>query len=163
MKKYQALAVVAITTVAQGCATITRGTTESVELTSQPSEAQVALSTGLKCITPCVLEMKRKHGFSGEFSKEGYQSISFHVLSSVSGGGAAGFAGNVIIGGLIGMGIDAMSGSMKTLSPNPVHAVLAEEGSAETSKLVYPAETPGDEQSEPDTADQPEPHDNTDH
>jgi hypothetical protein len=42
----------------------------------------------------------------------------------MSGGGGAGFAGNILAGGLIGMGVDATSGAMNDLMPNPLHVDL---------------------------------------
>jgi hypothetical protein len=45
----------------------------------------------------------------------------------MSGGGGAGMAGNVIFGGLIGAGVDATSGALKKLEPNPVVIQLVKE------------------------------------
>lgn len=42
------------------------------------------------------------------------------VSPQVSGGGGAGMAGNVLFGGLIGAAVDAGSGAMHDLVPNPV-------------------------------------------
>jgi len=40
------------------------------------------------------------------------------------GGGAAGFAGNVLIDGIVGMGVDAATGSALEHYPNPVSVTL---------------------------------------
>ena len=46
------------------------------------------------------------------------------MTTRVAGGGAAGFAGNILLGGVIGMGVDAASGATLEHHPNPVVAVL---------------------------------------
>ena len=46
------------------------------------------------------------------------------VATKVAGAGVAGFAGNVIVGGLVGMGVDAATGSTLEHFPNPVFASL---------------------------------------
>lgn len=38
--------------------------------------------------------------------------------------GAAGFAGNLLVGGLVGMGVDAVTGAATDHKPNPVTVVL---------------------------------------
>ena len=107
-----------------GCATITRGTTEVLVVESTPSGADVEVSNGLRCKTPCSLEMKRKNPVVLDISKSGYESVKVNVLSEVAGSGAAGMAGNVLLGGIIGAGVDASSGAMNKLTPNPVRVTL---------------------------------------
>lgn len=125
----------------QGCATVTRGTSQNFGVTSEPNTAQVKFSTGMTCETPCNLKLKRNQGFSGTISKEGHKPAGFTVESKVSGGGGAGFAGNILVGGVIGMGVDAASGAMKDLKPNKVHAILVQEKSDLESKIIVPEPT----------------------
>lgn len=107
------------------CATVTRGTTEQITFDSQPPAA-MRTSTGLTCpTTPCTLEVNRKSEFVATFSKEGYESQDVMVQTRVAGSGVAGFAGNVLIGGVIGMGVDAATGSTLEHYPNPVTVSLA--------------------------------------
>lgn len=108
----------------QGCATITRGTTEALVIETTPSGAEVEVSNGLRCKTPCTLELKRKNPVILVISKSGYESVKVNVLSEVAGAGAAGMAGNVLLGGVIGAGVDAASGAMNKLTPNPVRVTL---------------------------------------
>jgi hypothetical protein len=50
----------------------------------------------------------------------------------VAGAGGAGFLGNALIGGVIGAGVDATSGAMLDLSPNPLNVQLEkDDGPAE--------------------------------
>src|SRR6059058_5677855 len=102
------------------CATITRGTNQNFVVESSPSEANVKLSTGQTCVTPCTLRMKRKSEFAVTISKDGYRTQESHVHGIMKGGGAAGVAGNVLFGGIIGAGVDASNGSLMNLKPNPL-------------------------------------------
>ncbi len=113
-----------------GCATITRGTTEVLVVETTPTGADVEISNGMRCKTPCSLEMKRKNNIVVDISKEGYEPVRVNVLSQVAGAGAAGMAGNVVLGGIIGAGVDAATGATKQLKPNPVQVTLVAKGSA---------------------------------
>ncbi|HZH12154.1 MAG TPA: translation initiation factor 2 [Microvirga sp.] len=107
------------------CATVTRGTTEQITVTSEPSGASATTSIGHSCpATPCTFEVSRKAEFIATFKKDGYEDLQIPVQTRVSGGGAAGFAGNVIIGGVVGMAADAATGATLEHYPNPVHAVM---------------------------------------
>lgn len=107
-----------------GCASVTRGWSEQVQINSQPEGAEVRTSMSQTCVTPCTLTVSRKDEFSVAFAKPGYQPQTVPVTTRVAGAGAAGFAGNVLVGGIIGMGVDAASGATLEHWPNPVLAVL---------------------------------------
>ncbi len=119
--------VVATSMLAGGCATVTRGTTQSWTIDSAPTGAVASLSNGERCETPCTLTLKRKFPFAVEVCKSGYRTVNTAVLSNISGAGATGMAGNVLVGGLIGVGVDAASGATKDLSPSPLIIQLAEQ------------------------------------
>ena len=137
------------------CATITRGTNQDFVVQSEPSQADVKLSTGQTCVTPCTLRLKRKSQFTVTVSKPGYQTQEAPVHGVVKGGGAAGMAGNVIFGGLIGAGVDASNGSMMNLTPNPLKVTLVPEGAAAPAAApaaAEPAAAPADAPAEPAAA-----------
>ena len=123
-KQIATMVVVSAGLLIQGCATITRGTTEVLVIETTPSGADVSLSNGLRCLSPCALEVKRKANLVVDVSKAGYEPARLNVLSEVAGAGAAGMAGNVILGGVIGAGVDAATGATKRLVPNPVRVTL---------------------------------------
>ena len=107
------------------CATITQGTTEALIIESEPQGAQVQLSNGQSCIsTPCAIEVARKQSLSITVSKGGCRTKIVNVISTMSVAGGAGLAGNVIAGGVIGLGVDAVTGAAKHLQPNPVKVKL---------------------------------------
>jgi hypothetical protein len=107
------------------CATVTRGTSTSFIVASEPRGAAVKTSTGFSCpSTPCTMKMPRKKGFDVTVSKDGFEAKTMHVSSKTSGAGAAGFVGNAVLGGFLGMALDATNGSMNDLSPNPTRVIL---------------------------------------
>jgi hypothetical protein len=121
------------------CATVTRGTSQKYAIESTPSGADVALSTGQTCVTPCKLKLKRKHGFTATFTKAGYEPLRAQVKSKFSGGGAAMGAGNVLIGGVIGAAVDGSSGALNNLTPNPLKVQLVESATAAPAADAAPA------------------------
>ncbi len=124
MKSIYLVGVFGVAAMLSGCATITRGTTEILVIETTPPGADVDLSSGLRCKTPCSLEVKHKNAVVLDISKLGFEPQRVNVLSEVAGAGAAGMAGNVILGGIIGAGIDVATGATKRLKPNPVLVTL---------------------------------------
>ncbi len=108
-----------------GCATVTKGTTEQVTINSEPAGAQARTSIGGSCpLTPCTIEVSRKSEFSVVFSKEGFKDQEVFVGTKVAGSGGAALAGNVVAGGLIGVGVDVATGASMDHFPNPVFVTL---------------------------------------
>jgi hypothetical protein len=134
--------IVACTALLGGCATITRGTTEAWSVQTEPVGADIKLSSGEQCKSPCTLQKKRKDAFQVVIDHEGYQQVVTQVISSVKGAGAAGMAGNVLIGGIIGIGVDLATGASKDLTPNPLIVKLAPIGSGLTATIETPPPPP---------------------
>lgn len=108
------------------CATVTRGTTEAFVVETTPSGASVTTSLGLSCSpTPCAIpKVKRESEFTVTIAKEGFETTTHNITHQMSGGGGAGMAGNVILGGGIGALVDANNGSTQELVPNPLRVTL---------------------------------------
>ena len=144
----RALALVGVALSLPACATVTRGSSQQFSVQSTPPGAQVSTSNGFECqATPCTFRMPRKDAFRITVSKEGYVSQTHDITSSVSGAGGTAMAGNILIGGLIGGAIDATSGAMNDLKPNPLIVTLrtpAEEAAA--ARSVAPTTTPTGDQ-----------------
>jgi hypothetical protein len=115
----------ALAALAAGCATVTRGTTSQVQFVSDPPGAELRTSLGHACVTPCTLNFQRRDEFVVTFSRAGYRSVQIPVSTRIAGAGAAGFAGNVILGGVVGMGVDVATGAALEHCPNPVSVTLA--------------------------------------
>jgi hypothetical protein len=125
--------VVAASVLLCGCATVTRGTRQTFRIDSTPTGAQVAMSNGESCVTPCKIKLKRRPGFTATFTKEGYQAQTVKVDSELHGGGVAAGAGNLLLGGVVGGLVDGSNGSLNSLSPNPLQVTLVPNGSAPVS------------------------------
>jgi hypothetical protein len=111
-----------------GCASITRGTTEAYVVETKPPGAEINSSSGWRCISPCSVKVKRRSDFVLTITKSNYETVKATVTSSIDGAGAAGMAGNVILGGLIGAGIDAGTGAMHSHKPNPLVVEMVASG-----------------------------------
>ena len=123
------LFVIACAWLVSSCATITRGTTSQIQFHSDPPGAAMRTSLGHNCVTPCTLQVGRKDEFLATFSKPGYIDQEVPVRTKVAGEGAAGFVGNVVIGGVVGMAADAATGATLEHFPNPVSVILEPRGS----------------------------------
>lgn len=164
MQKINVVGAVFMAVAASGCATITRGSTQAFTVESTPPGAQVTTSMGHKCTaTPCTFEkIKRDSSFTVTVSKSGYTPSTHNVTHQTAGGGAAGMAGNVLLGGLIGAAVDANSGATQELVPNPLRVTLetepapAPEPEPEPAKVAAaepaPAEPPAADSGAPSPA-----------
>lgn len=68
--------------------------------------------------------MPRKSEFIATLSMPGYEPATITVTNKVATAGGVAMAGNVLVGGLIGAGVDAGTGAMLDLTPNPAHVDL---------------------------------------
>ena len=117
----------------QGCATIVHGPSQHVAVSSNPTKAKVQVDSGNTYTTPARIKLARKRDHILIFNKEGYQQEEITIMHVISGA----VAGNIIAGGLIGWGVDALTGAQYRLIPETVHVEL--EASKENStKIVSP-------------------------
>lgn len=120
-----------------GCASVTRGFNDTVEIYYDPPQAKVSTNLGHVCTSsPCSLEVPRKKAFTVSAGLEGYAPQVVQVESKLAPGGVAGMAGNVLVGGVIGVGIDAATGATLEHFPNPVliEMIPTDPDNAETPK-----------------------------
>lgn len=150
---------------ASGCASITRGTSDALVVNSTPSQAEVKIyrtngsftekeiknnkvedsenpSAGpIIGKTPASFKLARKGEYKVTISKNGYETAEVIVTNKISGAGGAGMAGNVLFGGFIGAGVDATTGAMKDLTPNPINVTLTKAGETTAVEKTKEAET----------------------
>jgi hypothetical protein len=109
-----------------GCASATRGWTEQISIASSPSGAlaTVSGSENHTCVTPCAIQVNRNSDLQVSFELAGYEPETVVLTKEIANTGVAGFAGNILLGGLIGMGVDAASGAPLDHKPNPVLVTL---------------------------------------
>jgi PEGA domain len=125
MKKHAALLVLfciaSASALLSGCATIVKGTTQIIPVSSDPTGARVTVDNSPAGTTPTTVTLSRKQNHMVVIEKEGFAAESIAVTKSM--GGAV--AGNIIAGGLIGWGVDAMTGAQYNLAPNTISVRLS--------------------------------------
>jgi hypothetical protein len=78
---------------------------------------------GPSCVTPCTLEVKRNEQLIVTFSKPGYEPQTAELRTALSNGAVA-TAGNVVIGGVVGVATDAVTQAGFDHQPNPMKVTL---------------------------------------
>ena len=137
------IAAVALATSLSACASVVRGTSEQVAFVSEPPGATMTSNTKYACpATPCSIEVERTDEFDATFAKPGYHPQTIPVRTQMVGAGAAGLAGNVLVGGIIGIGVDAATGATLDHTPNPVVANLQLIGAPKARHRRKPAPKP---------------------
>jgi hypothetical protein len=107
------------------CATVTRGSHQAWTVETTPGGAAAKTNIGFACdATPCTWKMERKREFDITITKPGYKPYTAHITNQISGKGGTALAGNVLVGGIIGLGVDAATGASKDLTPNPLRVTL---------------------------------------
>lgn len=109
---FLAVAAVAMT----GCSTIANGKNQAVNFSTGAVEGADCLVTGGRdgalreeFQTPAKVQIRRaKTAIDVECNKVGYQTATRTVESQMEGT----TAGNVVVGGFVGLGVDAMTGAM---------------------------------------------------
>jgi hypothetical protein len=115
----RAVAIISLTVVLAACATITKGTTQVVAVnTPGVAGATCTLSSSaigtVMVVTPDTVSLpKGWEGVSVRCSKQCYNDGAGVISSNMEGM----TAGNIILGGVIGLGVDALSGAMNKYSP----------------------------------------------
>ncbi|MDB5603017.1 MAG: translation initiation factor 2 [Xanthobacteraceae bacterium] len=149
--------IAALAVIVGACATVTRGTTDQVQFDSVPSGAVVrtvieppcgdkpcdsadadgkyaaadfSSKPGPACNTPCAMTFKRGERIIATFTKAGYHPATMQILPVMAGTGALGVAGNVVVGGAVGVFTDAATGAAFDHQPNPAIATLRPAGGA---------------------------------
>lgn len=103
-----------------GCATIINGSSQDVSFASKPEGATVKTGDGVSCNTPCKLTLSRKRDHVVNISKESHEQQTVTIQHTMSGA----VAGNILAGGLVGWGVDALSGGQYKLIPETVSVEL---------------------------------------
>jgi len=113
MKLTAVAALAALGVGVSGCATVIKGTSQSVAITTPPTE-------GAQCVLPSKEEnwqitspgvatvQKSKEDIQVRCEKPGWQTATATIPSNFQGW----TLGNLLIGGVIGVGVDAATGAM---------------------------------------------------
>jgi hypothetical protein len=120
------LAVVAIAFAVAGCATITRGTTQVVAVNTPGVPGATCTLTsgsigGQTVVTPATATLQKgRDNVAVHCSKECYQDGAGVIASNMESMSA----GNIILGGVVGIGVDAASGAMNSYA-GEVQVIMA--------------------------------------
>jgi len=121
MKKIVTVALLACISITfSGCAAIFKGSNSSLNASSDPSGAKVYVNGELYGKTPITLRLKSSKTYTLEFKKEGYETVTRNISSSVG----AGWIILDILAGLVPVIIDAATGSWYDLDQDRVNAIL---------------------------------------
>jgi hypothetical protein len=117
------------------CASIIHGTSQDVGISSSPTGAQVTVDNQAGAVTPYIAKLSRKDNHIVKLAMDGYALAELTLTKTVSGW----VWGNIVFGGLIGLGVDAISGGLYNLTPTQLQATLAKQGAsiAPTKDGVY--------------------------
>jgi hypothetical protein len=115
-----------------GCATVMNGTNIDYLTETDPAGADIVFLNGLKCTSPCTLELKRGSDTRIDIKKPGYEPVYVLVQSRLAGS----TFGNILAGGIIGGVVDGGNGASNTLFPRPLKVRLAPEGSGTPAMLL---------------------------
>ena len=122
------------------CASIVHGPTQPVSFISQPSGATILINGKEYGKTPQVIELRRMGRERGadpnikmydvQVLMDGYYPYEFKITREMDGW----FLGNILLGGLIGIIVDASNGAMYKLTPSQVIAQMQHSTASSYSK-----------------------------
>ncbi|GAB4230165.1 MAG: hypothetical protein Tsb0021_08170 [Chlamydiales bacterium] len=110
----------ALMTSLTGCATLMHGSMQSVGISSNPSNASVWVDKAYAGQTPMIAQLSRKKDHVVRIELEGYYPYEAAFSRKLSHW----VFGNVVFGGIIGLAIDAVTGSIYMLTPDQIQAEL---------------------------------------
>ena len=93
-----------------GCASIVTGSTDKVSIESIPTGATYETNTGMKGTTPAVITVPDSETLVVTATLPGHQTASATLAPRMSGW----VFGNILLGGIIGIAIDLISGNWQT-------------------------------------------------
>ena len=111
----------ALSSVVSGCATIVHlGGNEELNVSLEPAGAKVVIDGTERGVTPLATKVERKKDHAVVLTKEGFEENQSRVESDLSGW----VAGNVMLGGLVGILVDVFGGGGYTIEPDAVAVTL---------------------------------------
>jgi len=122
---YKSASVLAVAIIFAGCATIFKGTTQDISISSSPDKAIVTIKTmaGVQVFsaaTPVTAKLGKKYAYIATIKLAGYTESTIQISQSMDGW----FIGNLLCGGIIGMIIDYANGAMWDLQPESISVSL---------------------------------------
>jgi len=118
------------------CATVISGSRQNIKFASNPAAASVFIDEVEVGKTPFEIKLARKSEHEVMIKLDGYQTYQTTLTKKLNGW----IFGNILIGGMIGIIIDPITGAMYNLTPTQINAEM-NKGTAfkNTSNTVYVA------------------------
>ena len=138
IKRFTQVSLLALSLTVMSCATIVNGSRQTVDFSSQPAGATVSINGAKHGTTPTQVRLKRNANMPGSPSGRGYYDVKIELDGyypyevKVKREFNGWFIGNIVIGGLIGIIVDAATGSMYKLSPDQVIAQMGRQTAVNT-------------------------------
>ena len=105
------------------CATIFKGSSADIRVNSSPAGATVTVNGVHRGLTPQTLSLKRNKDHILEFTRDGYEKVTFAVDRKFDIGTT--IVGNLFSWWLLGVIVDVASGAAYTLTPADLNANLS--------------------------------------
>jgi hypothetical protein len=99
------------------------GTQQDVGFGSVPTSAKITVDNERTATTPAIIRLSRKDNHIVRIELDGYMPYEATLTRGVSGW----VWGNIVIGGLVGLAVDAISGGLYKLTPEQMTATLGKQ------------------------------------
>ncbi len=134
MKKSIISCSLALVFLMSSCATIVSGSKQRVQFSSNPNAATLFIDEVEVGKTPFEIKLARKSEHTVWLKLDGYQTYETKLTKKFN----AWYLGNILLGGLIGIIIDPITGAMYNLSPSEINAQINKGTAFRTSgKNIY--------------------------
>lgn len=130
MKRSALLLVVALAGLSAGCGAMFGGSRQTVHVDASPSSSVTVMQTGMTQNTPTTLSLPRKDNYVLTFEKDGYEPKKVELQRKMRGGI---LALDILFTGLLGVVVDAATGSWYKLVPDRVTTVLTKKEGASSN------------------------------
>ncbi len=121
---YKTLVAVVVVSSLLGCATLLRNPNQKLNILSDPESAKVYANGQYLGETPVQYKLDARKTYILEFKKEGYKTKTYSLGNFVGGGWVV---LDIFVGGLIGIIVDAATGSWYYLVEDNVSVPLEKE------------------------------------
>lgn len=120
MKKSCISVSLAFVLLCSSCATIVSGSKQNVKFESNPSQATILIDEVEVGKTPFEIKLSRKSEHEVLIKMDGYKNYQTTLTKKFN----AWYLGNILIGGLVGLIIDPVTGAIYNLTPKQVNAEM---------------------------------------
>jgi uncharacterized protein YceK len=122
-KIFVGLILISLICLVSGCATIFSGSPSTLSIKTVPKDVTVTvIGGGNKQVqhTPCSIVLDKKNDYTVILEYEGYRSEEVLIQRSLNGW----VFGNILLGGIIGLAVDGVTGNMWNHNLNTINTEL---------------------------------------